>query len=80
MVTMLGDSWFEVVDKEMLWLYRCDGVRFNFGERVHQRNLDKSFTGNYSEFSYKESSIPLLKGFDRQGYLIIIARRSLEEN
>jgi hypothetical protein len=77
---LLGDSWYEVINREVLYLYRCDGVRFNFGERVHQANLDKSFQGNWSEFSYKEGSTPLIKGFDKQGYLILIARRRLEEN
>lgn len=77
---LLSNSWYDVVDKDLLWLYRCDGVRFNFGERVHQGNLDKVIQGNYSEFSYKESSTALLKAFDQKGYLILIARRRLSED
>ncbi len=76
---LLSNSWYDVVDKELLWLYRCDGVRFNFGERVHQGNLDKAISGNYSEFSYKEGYTSLIKAFDQQGYLVLIARRGLSE-
>jgi hypothetical protein len=76
---LLSNSWYDVVDKDLLWLYRCDGVRFKFGERVHQGNLDKTLVGNWSEFSHKKSSIPLIKGSDRMGYLILIARRHLSE-
>jgi len=76
---LLSSSWYDLVDQELLWLYRCDGVRFNFGERVHQRNLGTTFMGNYSEFSYKPGSTSLLKGDDLQGYLILIARRALTE-
>lgn len=77
---LLSNSWYEVVDRELLWLYRCDGVHFNFSERVHQKNLDAAIDGNWSEFSYKAGSTPLIKGFDHQGYLVLIARRYLEEN
>jgi hypothetical protein len=77
---LLSNSWYDVVDKDLLFLYRCDGVRFNFGERVHQSNLDKTLAGNWSEFSYKESSIPLIKGYDVKGYLVLIARRGLSED
>ncbi len=74
---LLSNSWYDVVDKELLWLYRCDGVHFNYGERIHQGNLDTTFVGNYVEFSLKESSIPLLMGYDQKGYKVIIARRML---
>ena len=77
---LLSNSWYDVVDKDLLYLYRCDGVYFYFGERVHQMNLDKMFIGNYIEFSYKESSIPLIKGSDVKGYLVLIARRALTED
>jgi hypothetical protein len=77
---LLGDSWYEVVDRDLHYLYRCDGVRFNFGERIHQGNLDKAISGNYSEFSYKEGATSLIKAFDQKGYLILIARRRLSED
>jgi hypothetical protein len=77
---LLSNSWYDVVDKDLLFLYRCDGVRFSFGERIHQANLDKTLVGNWSEFSYKKSSIPLIKGGDVKGYLVLIARRALSED
>ncbi len=77
---LLSNSWYDVVDRDLLWLYRCDGVRFNFGERVHQGNLDSTLVGLWIEFSYKEGSTPLIKGNDVKGYLVIIARRALSED
>ena len=75
---LLSASWQEVVDNDLLYLYRCDGVNFNYGERIHKRNLDKAFQGNWSQFSYKESSISLIMGYDVKGYKIIVSRRLLE--
>lgn len=77
---LLSCSWYDVVDKDLHYLYRCDGVRFNFRERVHQGNLDKVIQGYYSEFSYKEGATSLIKAFDQKGYLILIARRRLTED
>lgn len=74
---LLSESWHELVDSDLLYLYRCDGVYFNYGERVHKHNLDKTFQGLWSQFSYKEGATSLIKGFDQKGYKILIARRML---
>ena len=77
---LLSNSWYDIVDKDLHYLYRCDGVRFNFGERIHQGNLDKTIEGFYSEFSYKEGATSLIKAYDKAGYMILIARRALTED
>jgi hypothetical protein len=76
----LSASMLEVLDNGLLYLYRCDGVYFNYGERVHERNLDKHFQGNWVQFSYKESGISLIMGYDVKGYKIILSHRLLEED
>lgn len=80
MSLLLSASWQEVVDNDLLYLYRCDGVYFNYGERIHKRNLDKAFQGNWMQFSYKEGATSLIMGYDVRGYKIIISRRLLEED
>jgi hypothetical protein len=74
----LSASLLEVLDNGLLYLYRCDGSWFNYGERVHKRNLDKHFQGNWVQFSYKESSISLIIGHDVKGNKIILSHRLLE--
>lgn len=74
----LSASMLEVLDNGLLYLYRCDGVYFNYGERVHERNLDKLFPGNWIQFSCKELSLPLVMGDDLKGYKVIISPRMLE--
>jgi hypothetical protein len=58
-------------------MYRCDGVRFRNTHRIRSKDIEEVFVGNYVEFSYKPSSLALLKGFDNEGYLIILAGREL---
>jgi hypothetical protein len=79
MRTTLGDSWFEAA-KELQWMYRCDGVKFSFLQRVHKNNLGTILMGQYSEFSYKAGSVALIKGFDVKGYLVLISPRALTED
>jgi hypothetical protein len=76
----LSASLLEVLDNGLLYLYRCDGVYFNYGERVHERNLDKLFPGNWIQFSYKEGSVSLIMGDDLKGYKVILSPRPLESD